>query len=157
MAEARPKEILPVELAALVDVAECPRAENWSLRAALTRYAQPQPMRVSRLLDPVRRLEAALAQHTDLLRRHGPALWAALEAGDDAVDGLDDSALVLALLRTAAEIDRVGDLLAEWAVSRSTPRPDDAVDAVTVEMNDRLDALGVAREERLPPAARRRG
>ena len=52
--------IEPPELAALVDPAERPRAENWSLRAALTRYAQPQPQRASAVIELLRRTEAAL-------------------------------------------------------------------------------------------------
>ena len=155
-----PKEIQPPELAALADVAEHPHVANWSLRAALTRYAQPQPMRVSKLLEEVRRLEGALGAFTAALRRHGPEVWTALQAGDDTVAGIgdDDGALLLGLLRTAVEVDRLSDALAEWAVDRAGERPDELVDAVTADVAQRLDALGVAREERVPPpGARRRG
>ncbi|HOT80166.1 MAG TPA: hypothetical protein PKY13_09275, partial [Microthrixaceae bacterium] len=65
-------DLQPPELAELVDFPERPRTENWSLRAALTRYAQPQPMRVSRLLDVVRRIEAAFAADLAVLRSDGP-------------------------------------------------------------------------------------
>ena len=34
-----PAEVEPAELAQLLDFAECPHTENWSLRAALVRYA----------------------------------------------------------------------------------------------------------------------
>lgn len=155
MAERR-REILPIELAALVDVAERPRAHGWSLRAALTRYAQPQPMRVSKLLDEVRRLESALAAHTDDLRRDGPELWAALEAGStDLPTG--GSAELIGLLAAAVQLDGLSDLLATWAVAREGERPDVAVDAVTADLAARLDALGIPHEDRLPPPARRRG
>lgn len=154
----RRREIAPPELAALVEVAESPRSANWSLRAALTRYAQPQPMRVSRLLDAVRRTEFALAAHTDVLRAEGPALWAALDAGDTRIADVDASELVLGLLACAREIDGLGDLLVAWAVDRQGVRPDAEVDAVTDAVSARLDALGVAREERVPPpGVRRRG
>ena len=56
-----PADIEPPELARLLDFAERPRTQDWSLRAALVRYAQPRPQSVSDLLDLVRRLEAALA------------------------------------------------------------------------------------------------
>ena len=55
------KPITPPELAALIDVSERQRAGDWSLRAALCRYAQPQPVRVSALLDLVRRIEEGAA------------------------------------------------------------------------------------------------
>jgi len=148
------RDLSPPGLAALVDVAERPRTHNWSLRAALTRYAQPEPSRVSRLLESVRRVETALAGHTALLRSHGDELWQAHEAGRESLDGVDDAAAVLGLLGVAADIDRVADLLAAWAVDRQGERPDAAVDATAERTAARLDELGVPREERLPPSAR---
>ena len=41
-------DLHPPELAALGDVAERPRAGNWSLRAAMTRYAQGQQVYTAR-------------------------------------------------------------------------------------------------------------
>src|SRR5690606_27230592 len=79
MAELTTKGITNAGLASLVDLAERPRVEGWSLRAALVRYAQPQPMRVSTLLDLSRRLEFAVADHMADLRSDGDDLWAALE------------------------------------------------------------------------------
>src|SRR5205823_304392 len=99
-----------------------------SLRAALCRYAQPQPVRVSAVLDLVRRIEFALQ---------------GASAADDA--------FLVELLRAAAELDRLGDALAEWAVDRAGERPDAAVDAVTADVARRLEALGVPHEERLRP------
>ena len=49
-------EVSPPELAALLDYAERPRVDDWSLRAALTRYAQPQPQRASDLIEVMRRV-----------------------------------------------------------------------------------------------------
>src|SRR5262249_41526556 len=64
-----PVELQPPELARLVDYAERPRRDDWSLRAALVRYAQPEPQRVSAILDLVRRIEWALRPHQKLLDR----------------------------------------------------------------------------------------
>ena len=150
-----PVPVEPPELARLLDFAERPRAHDWSLRAALTRYAQPQPQRVSDLLELVRRIEFALKPHTKLLEREGPALWQAVEAGDEAT-GPDAS--VVGLLRAMAEIDRLGDVLAAWAVDRAGEPPDADVDAVTADVARRLEDLGVPREERhRPPGRRGRG
>ena len=148
-------EVRPAELAALLDMAERPRAEGWSFRAALVRYAQPEPQRASDLMELVRRIEGALRPSAKLLERDGEAVWSALLVGDGT--GAPDATLV-AVLAQLQHLDRVGDLLAAWAVDRVAPRPDDAVDRAVAEVSSRLRELGVEREERRPPpGARRRG
>ncbi len=136
-----------------MDFAERPRTHDWSLRSALVRYAQPQPERVNRVLDLVRRLDWALKQQSKLIEREGHDLWQAL-----ATDGGDTDpqhAPILGLLRAAAELDRLGDIVAEWAVDRASQRPEAALDAVTADVARRLDALGVPREERTGPPRQR--
>lgn len=145
-------EIEPVELARIVDFSERPRTHEWSLRAALVRYAQPEPQRVNDLLDLVRRTEAALGARTADIARHGTALWSALEDGQP---GAVDAGLV-GLLRVAQALDRLGDVLATWAVDRSDPRPDDAVDDTIADVAAQLELLGVPQQER-PPGRRNRG
>jgi hypothetical protein len=147
-----PAEIEPPALARLVDFAERPRTQDWSLRAALVRYAQQQPQRVNDLLDLVRRLEFALAQHAALLQRDGAALWDAFDGGATPSD--QRHAHVVELLRVAAQLDRTGDVLADWAVDISGDRPDAAVDAAIADVGKRLDELGVPHEERAPPRQR---
>jgi hypothetical protein len=149
-----PAEIQPPELARLVDFAERPREQDWSLRSALVRYAQPQPQRVNDVLDLVRRVEWVLGKQNAVFAREGDALWAALDGGGSAPADLGD---LVELLRAAQELDRLGDALATWAVDISRDRPDAEVDRVIADVGQRLDALGVPREERPPPAARRRG
>lgn len=141
-------EVQPRELAQLLDVAERPRAGGWSLRAALTRYAQPQPQRASDLIELVRRIEAAVRPQQATFDSDGPALWSALTGEVDG-EGAGDMALV-GVLGALQEIDRVADVLATWAVDRAGERPDEAVDATVADVAARLDALGVAREERPP-------
>jgi hypothetical protein len=136
-------EVEPPELARLVDLAERPRDEDWSLRAALVRYAQPQPVRASAVVEVVRRIEGVLRSKAKVLERQGPAVWAALAAAGDG----DVDAQLVGVLRAAAELDRLGDLLAGWAVDRRPPRPDGAVDEVIADVAARLDALGVPRED----------
>jgi hypothetical protein len=147
-----PATIEPPALARLVDFSERPRTKDWSLRAALVRYAQPEPKRVSDLLDLVRRTEGAMAAHRARLERDGERIWSALESGD--VDDADKD--VVAILRVVEVLDRLGDVLAEWAVDISDPRPDDEVDEVLDEVAQQLDILGVPHEER-PPGPRNRG
>jgi hypothetical protein len=143
-----PVEIEPPELARLLDFAERPRLDDWSLRAALVRYAQPEPQRVEALLESIRRTGFALARNNKTFEREGAGIWARFLAGED--EGL------VALLRVASEIDSLGDALAEWAVHPETSRPDGDVDRVTADTSARLDALGIPREER-PPGPRNRG
>jgi hypothetical protein len=145
-----PPEISPPQLAKLVDFAERPRTEDWSLRAALVRYAQPQPQRASDILDDLRRVDFALAKQSTVLERDGPALWNALNDGGDA------DPYVVGVLRCARQLDGLGEILAEWAVAYPDARPDGEVDRIVRNVADELDALGVPREER-PPGPRNRG
>ena len=144
------RAVEPPELARLVDLSEWPRDENWSLRAALMRYAQPQPARASAVLEVVRRIDAVLHSQRRVLTDEGPAIWAAVEAGE--AGPLPD------LLRAIAPLDRLADRLTEWAPDRAGERPDAEVDAAVGEVTATLDALGVPREEREPPpGGHRRG
>lgn len=149
-----PAPIEPPELARVIDFAERPRTHDWSLRAALVRYAQPQPQRVNDILDLVRRIEWALGQRAVVVERDGPTLWNALEGTSASSTEVDT--YVVELLRAARALDGLGDVLAAWAVDRAGVRPDSEVDSVIREVSRRLDALGVAHEER-PPRPRRRG
>jgi len=143
-----PAEIQPSELARLVDFSERPRTDDWSLRSALVRYAVPQPQRVNDILVHVRRLEWALGKQSKRIERDGPELWQALQS-----DGGDDE--LVALLRAARELDRLGDVVVAWAVDRSGASPDAEVDSVVADVGARLDALGIPYEER--PGPRNRG
>ena len=146
-----PAEIEPPELAALVAYEERARVGDWSLRSALCRYAQPQPVRVREVLEHVRRIEFSLHKLQGRLAKDGPAVWAALQAGQT------DGDLLLGLLDSMVELDRLGDVLADWANDRAGKHPEDVVDATTAEVGRRLDALGVPREERVRPPGPRRG
>ena len=55
----------------LADYAEVARDDDWSLRSALVRVAQRDPELASRVLDAVRRCDAALAPHRRALESHG--------------------------------------------------------------------------------------
>jgi hypothetical protein len=111
------------------DYTERPRPPaGWSLRSALTRYAQGQPQRVSDLLEVVRRIQF----------------------GASKVDA--------DLQPCIAEIEAVADLLAVWAADPWVAyRPDAEVDAVISSVAAQLDALGVPVEERPPRPPRGRG
>jgi hypothetical protein len=152
-------EIEPPELAALLDFAERPRVEDWSLRAGLVRYAQREPQRVSDVLDVVRRLEFGFKPHLKAVAKQGAAYWGAL-SGNGAGDGVEPAdGLAVELLRVMADVDRLGESVATWAADpRAVEQPDAAVDSMTAAASRRLDELGVAREERRPPpGARSRG
>jgi len=146
-----PTEVEPPELARLIEFAERPRAHDWSLRAALTRYAQPQPQRVGDLLELVRRIEFAIRPHLKSVERDGAAFWQALQSADR--HRPNDP--VVELLRAMAELDRLGNVLAAWAADPSGERPDAAVDVVTSDVTRRLEQLGVPREQRQRPSRQR--
>jgi hypothetical protein len=138
-----PKELRPPELDALVEFAERPRTADWSLRAALVRYAQAEPQRVSDLLEQVRRVEGVFHGHRRVLEQHGPELWEAL---DGAPPDPEHTALV-GVLAASRELDRAGEVLATWAVDRQGEPPDAVVDEVTAAVGRRLDEIGVPRED----------
>lgn len=146
-----PPVIEPPELAALVGYAERSRDGDWSLRSALVRYAQPEPQRVSQVLELVRRIESALHPHAKRLVKEGPALWSALSG-----DAPDDDDSMVGLLRAARVLDDMTEHVVAWAVDRHGPRPDAAIDAAVDEVTKQLDAMGVAREERTGPPRRPR-
>lgn len=148
-----PPVIRPEELARVVEAAERARAGGWSLRAALTRYAQPQPTRASQVIELVRRIEAALRPHRKLLEKEGDRIWAEMTSDDGSATDADPP---VPLLRALAELDRLADVLATWAVDRQGERPDAAVDAVVADVAGRLEALGVPHEERPRPSGRPR-
>lgn len=145
-------DVEPAELARLLDFPERSRVDDWGLRSAVVRFGQPEPERASRLLEVVRRTEGALHSHLDQLRADGPALWRALTEDTGAPDGSLDR--VLGLLHVATELDRAGDALAAWAADWPGPPPTTEVDAVTSDVAERLDALGVPAEEGPPPGVR---
>jgi hypothetical protein len=147
-----PAEVQPPELASLIDFAERARVGDWSLRSALVRYAQPEPERVSSLLEQVRRIEFALHPLAKVLEREGPAVWDETTASRPPTT----HAAVVGLLRATMPIDAVADDLAAWADDRTRPRPDAAVDECVTTVAGLLDDLGVAREEQ-PPGPPRRG
>ena len=119
----------------LLDVAERSRVGDWSLRSALVRYAQGEPVRVNRVLDVVRRLDAGLKPHVKALERDP-------ESADEQVTQL---------LAVAAQLDELGDRFAAWAVARDPAlRPGPEVDELVEALQARLDVLGVAREESRP-------
>lgn len=146
-----PADIEPPELGRLIGFAERSRAGDWSLRSGLVRYAQPEPERVNQILELVRRVELALRGQDKVIQGNGPDLWAALQAATNHSN--DAHAELVELLAATAELDRLGDIIAEWAVDCAKP-PDAEVDAITDDVSRRLDALGVPREERVRPPGR---
>jgi hypothetical protein len=146
-----PAEISPPELARLVDFAERPRVDDWSLRSALVRYAQPEPQRVSDLLDVSRRVEWALSENGSAIERDGDAFWNALTKGGPPPDDF-----LAGVLEIAQQLDGLGDVIAQWAVDIDQPRPDAEIDRVVADAARNLDALKVPRQEP-PPGVRNRG
>ena len=132
-----PVKVEPPELARLLDFAERPRAQDWSLRAALSRYAQPEPQRASDVIELVRRIEVVIHPQLDDIERYGSDLWRTLQSGD----GGDSAPAIVGLLLAMVDLDQLGDVLAEWAADRASERPDAAVDAVTADVTRQLGGL----------------
>lgn len=54
----------------LLNVAESARIDDWTLRSALVRFAQPEPTRAGAVLELVRRSSAALQSSAAAIERH---------------------------------------------------------------------------------------
>lgn len=139
---------------------------GWSFRAALCRYAQPQPERSAAVLSILRRVESQFAGDLAALRDRGPELLERaaaisdpdLDATVDAASSSDDpDGSIVALLSVAEVLDRLGDSLASWALDRAADRPDGAVDETVDRVLPLLTTLGVPEEAPPPRGARSRG
>jgi len=113
-------------------IGDVPRRDDWTLRAAIVRFAQPEPVRAGAVLELVRRTDGALRK-----------------GGEQAAS---------ALAPVVADLDAIADALVAWAIERGGAPPVDVVDAHAATAFAALEALGVLREEGPPPSgARRRG
>ena len=65
----------------------------------------------------------------------------------------DDEREMLPLLAVAAQLDDLGDRLANWAADRGRPCPDGEVDRISRRVFTSLAGLGVEREQRPPNRA----
>lgn len=83
--EAGEREVDPVR--SLLNYAESPQADDWTLRSGLVRLAQPEPGRVGDLLQAMRRLDAVLAHVARDLQRHATSCDQALVGGGDGGGG----------------------------------------------------------------------
>lgn len=88
-AHAEPATALPDDRR-LVDYAESSRAGDWSLRSALVRFAQPEPVRAGAVLELIRRTDGALKPH----RRRLEAAAAPAHPGLDPDQFVDDGGTV---------------------------------------------------------------
>lgn len=148
--------------AALDQLSELPerlRAEGWSMAAALTRYAQPQPELVGALWQEIRRVLWSLQAGSELLDVDGAGLLErarVLEEAQAEPEAADDrQALMVAVLRAALALDELGDVLVAWGVDRAGERPDAQVEATVRQVAGVLDAAGVPHEPREGPPDRR--
>jgi len=115
----------------LLGFADAPRDQDWTLRSALVRFAQPEPTRAGAVLELVRRTDGAL--------KHA------------------DEARTAELAPVVAELGALADVLVAWAITRDGPPPVDAVERHGAAVHEALEALGVPREQGPPPRGRRRG
>lgn len=132
--------LTPEQARRLAAYAERPRVGDWSLRSALVRFAQPEPVAASAVLELVRRLDSTLAPYARRLEQL-PA---------EQIDAEPGQPSATELLTVAATLDELGDVLTCWADDRLLPRPDDEVRRLAEEAFTLLGGLGVPRESRRP-------
>ncbi len=98
--------------------AESGRTDDWSLRSALVRFAQPEPVRAGAVLELVRRTDGALHPHLRLLESTEVATDPALSAArlaDDVRDGLTRDARAVDLARVLDRFDDGEEIVARYA------------------------------------------
>lgn len=79
------------ETLTILQVSESPRVDDWTLRSALVRFAQPEPELSSAILESVRRSLFALDPMTRELLRHPAVTDRRLKiAGDDGLSPIAD-------------------------------------------------------------------
>lgn len=154
------RDEVPVDPAdSLANYAESARVDDWTLRSALVRFAQPEPTRASVVLHLVRRLDAALqpavtaiakrpalAEMARIVHTDPEALVPVVEGYEERIELSDAERGAIALLSVAWEFDALAVSLTEWAVEAAPPPPLGLIDASCAEVKARLDALGVPEE-----------
>lgn len=125
----------------LAAFAESPRAGDWSLRAALVRYAQPEPSRASAVLELIRRTDGAVKPFHRVLDSTECATDPGLAAPERSpAPRVDARAADLArvAVRSPEQLDRV---VAEYeSVERLAPEERSVIPLLAVAVE--LDALG---------------
>ena len=134
----------------LIDYAEAERAGGWSLRSALVRYAQPEPVRAGAVLELIRRLDAALAPHRSKIEKPGAGQLLDEQARQWKREPFAAGDAAVPLLGVAIELDELADEFVAWALDITQPRPTDAVDQRCRRIAGLLDELGVPTESRDP-------
>ena len=131
------------------------------MASGLTRYAQPQPALVVRVWEQMRRVLWSLNAGSELLESDGEQLLARATSDGDAAGSTpgDRTDLLVVVLRAAAQLDALGDVVVAWAVKGGDERPDAEVESVVRDVEQLLDAAGVPHEPREgpPPGRARRG
>lgn len=159
----------------LLNYAEIPYHGEWTLRSALVRLAQPDPVRVGALLTLARRLDAplhhvkrTLERQIVVCERDGEryADVRTADLGRLVADGRDpeqllagyqqslppdqqltnEESLAVPLLAVAANLERLASVLAAWAFAGPQSPPVDEVDRVVDYMSSELDRLAVPEE-----------
>lgn len=152
----------------LLHYAESTREGDWSLRSALVRLAQSEPVRASAVLELVRRCDASLSAFgsrlengriSDLARlRHDDGeLFAEVLEGYQAESPLsDEEVAALPYLTVAVTLEELAVVLSNWAAAGAAdPPPVEKVDALCAAAFEQLESLGVPREEQFGPPGRR--
>jgi hypothetical protein len=157
-----------VAAAPLVHYAESTREGDWSLRSALVRLAQPEPVRAGAVLELVRRCDASLSAFgsrienvrvSDLARllHNDGELFAEVLEGYQAESPLsDEEVAALPYLTVAVTLEELAIVLSNWAAAGAAdPPPCERVDALCSTAFQQLESLGVPREEQPGPPGRR--
>ncbi len=144
MAERHSIQVPPaVEGQSLGELSERSRRSGWTLRSALVRYAQPEPLRAAAVMELVRRAEGAVRSTGDALSAHPVAALPGLSPAAVESDGGDWSLPIAPPTHTEARIVEVarmiGPDLPDLLTAGPDPGPTKGPDLDPGPMPDRLD------------------
>lgn len=173
---AKPVEV--DEQNSILNYAEAPRHDDWTLRSALVRLAQPHPLRSEAVLQLVRRLDAAIKPVIRQLQHHGVQSQRSIPGGAELVADvrlvdlagdpqvlaayqelaeLDDAELAsVHLVRLALDLDELANTLTAWAAAGPSTPPLSEIDQTCAQVLASMDNSGVPEEPRWegPPSSR---
>lgn len=158
------------ETNSIINYAEAPRHQNWTMRSALVRLAQPHPLRSEAVLQLVRRLDAALKPFVRDLQKFPIESSRSIPGGVanvidvrvvDLVDSPDTVELTsserdaLHLVGLAIELDGLATTLTGWASQGSADPPVSEIDQTCARVLRSMNDLSVPEEPRWEGPQRR--
>lgn len=121
LAERHTDATAPQPERSLLNYAEMSRVGDWSMRSALTRFAQPEAARAGELWELMRRLDVVLHHVARPLERHTVTCDRALDLGASPVDPYPDTRIADLARAERSEPGGFATVLAAYSAASADP------------------------------------